>query len=177
MRGRTCPICAENCSLCTDANTCTECRNYTYLTHDDWCQAKCPHGYYELGVEDIGGVCEPCSENCRDCASKSVCLECENRKYLDPSSSSCKTSCSDGYFGKPGTDVIGRACDPCPSSCNTCNTGSECTQCKDFTALTPFSTCEKQCPPAFYPNVTGEIGGICARCHDTCNACESADAP
>lgn len=173
--GRTCPQCAENCSLCTAADTCTECRNYTYLTHEDWCESECPTGYYEHGTEYLGSTCEPCSENCRDCTSNSVCLECGNEKYLDPSSASCKTSCPDGFFGKEGTDVIGRLCEPCPSTCNMCNSGSECTECRDFNALTPFSTCEKLCPPAFYPNITGEIGAICARCDDTCNTCDSAE--
>ena len=147
-----------------------------YLTHEDWCESDCPTGYYEHGTEYLGRVCEPCSENCRDCTSSAVCLQCGNEKYLDISSSSCKTSCPDGYFGNEGTEVIGRSCEPCPSTCNTCNSGSECTECKDFHVLTPLSTCEKLCPPAFYPNISGEIGAICARCHDSCNTCDSAEA-
>ena len=177
MQGRSCPICAENCSQCTDANTCTECRNFTYLAPDDWCHSDCPVGYYEYGTEYVGGLCNKCSDNCQECTSQSVCLVCGDEKYLDPTSSTCKTLCPDGYFANAGDNlVIGRTCERCPSTCNTCDSASDCRECKDSTVLTPSNTCEEFCPPSFYPNVTGDIGGICLRCADNCNACDDKEA-
>ncbi|CAJ1378543.1 unnamed protein product [Effrenium voratum] len=174
--GRSCPICAENCSQCTDANTCTECRNFTYLAPDDWCHSDCPVGYYEYGTEYVGGLCNKCSDNCQECTSQSVCLVCGDEKYLDPTSSTCKTLCPDGYFANAGDNlVIGRTCERCPSTCNTCDSASDCRECKDSTVLTPSNTCEEFCPPSFYPNVTGDIGGICLRCADNCNACDDKE--
>eukprot|EP00930_Biecheleria_cincta_P069288 TRINITY_DN57040_c0_g1_i1.p1 TRINITY_DN57040_c0_g1~~TRINITY_DN57040_c0_g1_i1.p1 ORF type:complete len:3579 (-),score=472.83 TRINITY_DN57040_c0_g1_i1:116-10780(-) len=181
--GRTCPKCHHTCNKCTSADSCTECGKFTYLDTDDKCKYECPPGYYESGTEEIGGTCEKCSEDCRECASDLVCLTCENSKYLDSTSSTCKPACPDGFYthvpgnvanaSDPLAVQIGRTCEKCPATCAKCEDGEHCSLCKDNAYLTPFSTCEYTCPPGMYPNGVGEIGIVCAPCGGDCNVCDT----
>jgi len=172
--GRHCPRCFHTCNKCESKDLCTECKNFTFLTPDGKCEYECPDGYYEHGTEAIGGLCRACSADCRECLSSSVCLTCENSKFLDPSSSTCQSQCPDGYFEHAGNRAVGRTCERCPAPCNKCESGSMCTECKDSAYLTPFATCEYTCPPGDYPNGVGEVGIVCESCSENCNSCDNA---
>ena len=86
-----CPRCAENCTFCSNASTCQECRNGLYLTHTHWCaevpwpflsafrSQECPYGYYKFGDTDVGRSCKSCKtvcDSCNSCRHYNECTTC-----------------------------------------------------------------------------------------------------
>eukprot|EP00439_Symbiodinium_sp_Y106_P000855 s231_g1.t1 len=173
--GRICPRCFHTCNKCDSADICKECKNSTYLTPDAKCNYECPPGYYEHGTEEVGGLCKLCSDNCVECTGALVCEVCKNNYFLDPTSSTCKTSCPAGWYENIPDETVdtGRTCMQCPAPCNTCNSANECTECKDSAFLTPFGTCEYTCPPGLYPFGVGEINITCQPCSSNCDTCDT----
>lgn len=127
--GRTCPRCAQNCSLCEDAHTCTECQNAHFLTPWNWCELDCPVSYYKSGNEDVGNTCEKCQTHCRTCISEFECTECTDNKYLTPGRS-CESLCPDNFF-ELGSGPTGRTCPPCETNCHKCESATLCTECNN----------------------------------------------
>ncbi|CAE7386911.1 PC6 [Symbiodinium natans] len=95
--GNSCPLCSENCSLCTSPTVCQECRNSTYLSHYNWCEDECQDGYFEEGVNDLGRVCKVCPPTCNKCEAEDHCTECKYSTFLTHYQA-CETTCPPGYY-------------------------------------------------------------------------------
>ena len=160
--GSTCPACAENCSLCTNATYCTQCRNSTYLTPEGKCEPSCPDGFFGDGEDEIGRTCKPCAAPCNKCLSETHCTECRQSTYLNPLTSFCDATCSTGYYSS-GVNAIGRTCEPCAQNCEKCESKDWCTECKNFRYLNGHS-CIDACPEGYYKQGTAAIGNTCQAC-------------
>ncbi|CAE7423520.1 FRAS1 [Symbiodinium sp. KB8] len=172
--GNSCPLCAENCSLCTSPTVCQECRNSTYLSHYHWCEEECQDGYYEQGVDDLGRVCKICPPTCNKCEAEDHCTECKFSTFLTHYQA-CETTCPPGYYPNRTRDV-GGVCETCPDECTQCSTASTCSECRNGLYLTPNGWCEEACPEGHYAlDGTGGVGGTCPMCPENCHACNSAE--
>lgn len=172
--GNSCPLCAENCSLCTSPTVCQECRNSTYLTHYSWCEVQCQDGYYEEGAGHFGRVCKACPGTCNKCKAENYCTECKKSTYLT-SLNACEQSCPIGFY--PNRDrEVGGECETCPEQCSQCTSASTCSECKDGLYLTPYGFCEDTCPLGhFARDGTAGVGGTCPMCPENCYACNNAE--
>lgn len=173
--GNACPLCAENCSLCTSATVCQECRNSTYLTHYDWCEATCQDGWYHEGIEDIGRHCKVCDPTCNKCEAEDYCTECKSSLYLT-SRHLCEMTCPKGFYANR-TRAVGGECEACPEQCTQCSSASTCSECRNGLYLTPDGFCEEICPTGHYAKVGDPfgVGGTCPMCPENCHACNNPE--
>jgi len=102
------------------------------------CDSKCSTCNYAGSSDTDGCVCVV--ENCSDCDSDSVCTECASgyRVTDDDTCEACTTgctgcsaaaatctACSTGYALNDGENT----CDECEANCDTCDSGTVCTDC------------------------------------------------
>eukprot|EP00435_Cladocopium_sp_Y103_P027181 s1502_g6.t1 len=173
--GNACPLCAENCSLCTSATVCQECRNSTYLTHYDWCEVTCQDGWYHEGIEDIGRHCKACDPTCNKCEAEDYCTECKSSLYLT-SRHLCEKTCPKGFYANR-TRAVGGECETCPEQCTQCTSASTCSECRNGLFLTPDGFCEDGCPTGHWAKVGDPfgVGGTCPMCPENCHACNNLE--
>lgn len=80
-------------------------------------------------VSDAGSTCEPCADNCEECAYDDEgtleCSQCASPYTLDSSGTGCEILCDDGQF------LDGETCSDCDESCATCSSAEGCDTCKD----------------------------------------------
>ena len=122
-------VCSSNCALCS-LSGCDVCNPSYYL---------------------YAGNCIICPDNCYECSSETVCINCQSGFYVDSNSlcslcpslcltcsdySTC-TSCKSGYY-----IVSGRCVLICPSNCVTCSE-TQCFQCDVGYFLSSISTCSQ----------------------------------
>eukprot|EP01135_Chromosphaera_perkinsii_P004315 Nk52_evm7s277 gene=Nk52_evmTU7s277 len=78
--GSCCKNCGDNCSKCTDADTCTKCSK-GYVLKDGKCDIKpknCPAGQYW-----DGSCCKNCGDNCSKCTDADTCTICNDGYVLN----------------------------------------------------------------------------------------------
>ena len=98
---RVCAQCNAACSQCTGSgNTqCQACNSGYFLQPSSTtCLDSCPStGYFKNSTHHM---CDPCDESCLTCTGPafSDCPSCSSGYYLQPSSTSCKNTCPDGYY-------------------------------------------------------------------------------
>lgn len=166
---RQCLPCDASCVTCSSLSTCTSCP-WGYFLVNGKCLTSCPTATYA----STDGSCQPCLSPCSQCISPTQCSSCQ-LGYLTPSQT-CETNCSSlqntasqifSYFLNPST----ARCEPCPSSCISCNSSSSCQQC-----VSPYhlylSLCVFDCPTSTFLNANNNT---CSPCTETnCQACSSA---
>lgn len=135
--GRSCPRCAQNCTLCTNATTCHECQNGQYLTHTNWCD----HASWLKGRSESLSFSHLAlrSEWFKFLlASILVAINDLCARPFDELKDLCRTvcwtvrlvwrkECPDGYY-KFGEGDVGRICKVCKAPCNTCLGPDLCTE-------------------------------------------------
>ena len=87
-----CEPCSDNCSVCTNANTCSNCDD-GYYVKNGMCVTDCGEGYF-LGYDE----CYECEESCLNCTGNGsdYCTECESPLYFHEDK--CLDSCPTGYM-------------------------------------------------------------------------------
>ena len=128
--------------------------------------SSCPAGYWS---ETSKNSCTPCHQSCSTCIGpgNGQCSACSPQYYLQPNSTTCSSTCENGYWGNP----TGNICSPCASTCNYCvgPTSSDCASCGQGDYLHPFSgKCVTSCPLGYYPN---NATRRCSPCDKSCTAC------
>lgn len=78
-----CTLCGENCQVCVDSATCTECVSTNYVV--------------------LNGVCTPYNcLNCLNCSTTlNVCYKCDSNYYLY--NGGCTSHCPNGYYANTTT--------------------------------------------------------------------------
>ena len=169
-----CYTCNDTCSTCANADTCTGCKDGTFLFEGE-CADTCPQnraksptwpdGYRPSTYSDEG-ICQPCDISCQTCnaGDDQSCTRCplENEyAFLNPDLS-CRASCPDGYFGHQHVDFENEinlsTCELCDSTCGTCHGGlaTDCTSCpsEENTLFEPLTgSCVTECSPDRYESV------------------------
>ena len=158
-----CGTCDPSCSNCfaSGNSSCTACATGYFLQpNSTTCLSSCPSsGYYKNLLTNI---CTTCAAGCKACTSSTLssCTSCNEGYYLQPSGTSCLTTCPTGYFGNQTTN----ACSACNSTCLTCSgpTSGECTSCGTGTFLNPYTnSCNATCPEGTYKTVSPNRCNIC----------------
>ena len=132
--------------------TCLSCVQGYYLNSSNACAASCPSGYFENS-----GVCTACAAGvCATCfgGSAAECITCQAPYYLQ--STSCVLNCTAGFY----KNILSQACEPCLSSCATCDGAAAfCTSCSPVAPLFLDTTtspprCAASCPSHYYADNT-----------------------
>ncbi len=154
------PICLT-CDVAQDPTGCTSCPPGLNFT-DGAC--VCPDGtFYNETAEE----CQPCSPTCLTCnGTATFCTSC-----APPATLFCNTCvCPSGLF-------INGTCGVCDTSCATCAAEynpSNCTSCRDPTAIL---TSNPGCCICQNQREALNITGFCAPCHYSCASCSMAGEP
>ena len=151
-----CPPCDDACSNCTDStvNQCSACKpGYFLQPSSTICLDSCPVGYWRNTTSNTCMECDIACSNCTN-ATNTECSACNTGYFLQPSSTTCLSSCPNGAFPNSTSNL----CLNCDISCALC-TGpahTECSACKPGFFLQPSSTsCLSSCPPIYYyPNTS-----------------------
>ncbi len=179
----TCRRCEDNCSICSNSTSCSECNLAYYLKTGD-CVTNCGEGYY---LSDSS--CLTCEGNCRTCISDTVCSlcnagyylsytecfacrsnckSCSNDMYCDVcqpglylKNQDCVTNCGDGYY------LSDSSCLACDSNCKTCSSDMDCTVCESGFYL-KNQLCVTSCGDGYYLS-----DDICISCESNCKSCSS----
>lgn len=155
-----CKPCDSNaCSNCMiSSNLCTDCLSFNpprYLK-DRSCLSDCGDRFFG---DDLSRKCLPCSSTCLRCSgsSSNQCLSCiqtSMNKYL--LNNECLAQCPDNLI----LNKQNNNCEPCPSTCSTCNNDG-------------CATC-----PGGYPAIDGKCKIVCPQgqvwvAPNNCEACDS----
>ncbi|XP_035383608.1 proprotein convertase subtilisin/kexin type 5 [Electrophorus electricus] len=127
------------------------------------CLSHCPQGFWSDRKR-----CRKCFPSCATCTGSlaNQCSSCEAQYYLDKESSSCVTSCRDGYY----TSHEEKLCRKCSESCVKCTSPTVCTECPQGTSLMG-NRCRKTCEPGTFYD---ESNNACEPCHEACATCAAA---
>ena len=95
-----CSQCHTICSQCTGSgNTqCQACKSGYFLqVGSTLCLDYCPSPYI---ADSINNICQQCDAACSQCTgpSSTECSACSSGYFLQPSSTSCKNTCPEGYY-------------------------------------------------------------------------------
>ena len=160
-----CASCGDNCDVCTDENTCTQCADTFFLQADHTCISPCPSG--SPAFTDEGGIdrCGDCFENCETCTTSRESDQCATCKAATPyftdngsgdGEGTCDTMCVDPAYhdgGDPGacvtecpagwgpqdSDRSCYECDPLISGCGECKNTDGAWVCEACAATHPFT--------------------------------------
>ena len=127
---RVCQSCTAPCTHCSgNGLNCTLCEkgSSVYLFGNN-CIANCPSGYFGGSIGSNDNTCRSCYSGCSKCTDElqTSCLECASGYFFH--SGECLSVCPNTTIGNSQT----RACEPCQSGCETCNTlSTNCTSCND----------------------------------------------
>lgn len=194
-----CSVCALHCSECTSIDVCTICLS-TYFLYKGTCIATCPLGTFEnqFLCTDCNPQCATCtsSDVCTSCISlilyqnscvstcpviliDKICYDCISPCYTCAYFPNSCTSCIENYsiysnscfsLCPDGTFQYADSCILCPISCKTCNSLTECVDCKAG-SYNSNGVCISQCSSGFY-----YANEACLACGDQCKTCQdSAD--
>lgn len=164
-----CDVSSTNCTSCTNtdashyfflqpsANTCSSSCPSEYFKKSNFKCEKCTTGYgdWDPTTNPITAACTAsCDSKCASCFGSlaTQCLSCTGSNYLQPSSTTCATTCPAGY-SPSATGNLCQATQYCHSSCGACTTKADknkCTSCSSgFTPALTFGAIsgEGQCVP------------------------------
>ncbi|XP_036749343.2 proprotein convertase subtilisin/kexin type 5 isoform X5 [Manis pentadactyla] len=157
-----CRKCSENCKVCTEAHSCTECRSGLSL-QGSRCSVTCEDGRYFNGLD-----CQPCHRFCATCAGAGAdgCINCTEGYFMEDGR--CVQSCSISYYFDHSSENGYKSCKKCDSSCLTCNGPG-------------FKNCTS-CPSGYLLDLgMCQMGAICKDGeytdeHGRCQTCEASCA-
>ncbi|EWS76484.1 zinc finger lsd1 subclass family protein (macronuclear) [Tetrahymena thermophila SB210] len=174
-----CSLKTQGCDTCTET-ACKSCSTQ-YL---DVTTGKCVDDCVTLSLKSIETPIKKCVLDCvtidplmtfcvncqTDAISKTMCLECENGKYLDQGL--CQGSCPGGKY--PDINSI---CQPCSNKFEGCNkcTFNSCTSCLDSTQYydSIAQKCVVSCEYGANPQLPSFICQSCLK--NTCKQCSQSD--
>ncbi|ELP92877.1 hypothetical protein EIN_508780 [Entamoeba invadens IP1] len=161
--GNDCNKCNENCTLCTSATVCTECKDGFYLKDN---------------------TCLPCTLiGCFKC-TEFECLECQTGFYLNDNKlcSLCSefgnciectiegcTTCLDHMYYNTTT----RLCDNCVEGCDICDNSFSCNTCHN--TYYHYKEDEMKCATCPIDNGDYLKGMNCKNCIKNCLSCTESD--
>ena len=157
-----CDTCNAACAICTGPSDtqCSACNSGYFLQPSSTtCLDSCPIGYWGNTTSNTCMECDIACSNCTN-ATNTACSACNTGYFLQPSSTTCLSSCPNGSF----PNSTGNLCLTCDISCALCSgpANTECSACNPGFFLQPSSTiCLETCPPTYYYPIT------------TLHACES----
>ena len=112
-----CSACPSTCISCTNSATCLTCQPSYFIlpsTGSNVCTCDTASQYFSNppnGCQQCGVIISGCITCASDMLTPSpfiICTQCQNGYYIDP---------------------VTQFCVPCPSTCDTCNSGPICTSC------------------------------------------------
>lgn len=159
LSNNTCEKCPDNCKICSNEITCSECLSPFVLKKSGKCAEKCCVGFVA-----VSGICERCDDtNCEICTSDRECTKCQEGLLLkiENNSSSCVKVCGEGYYIDSGK------CLPCGDlNCLECTNSKDCKKCNNDLNLLNNSQCVTVCPDGMTPK-----DGFCVVCEAGCLIC------
>jgi proprotein convertase subtilisin/kexin type 5 len=171
-----CEACEVPCAECVETpNKCTTCRqdNLDKYFLDFSCREKCPVGYY-VQLEARNNVCLECSDNCLECdLTADTCTKCAEGWILNGLDSTCVQECPVGTtIFSPATIDKDATCDPCKTSCKTCETTVDfCTSCRDPLSLDRNEAkCILECD--IFEQKSVSVQNVCYGCSSSCETCQ-----
>ncbi|KAL4470308.1 hypothetical protein ABPG74_011919 [Tetrahymena malaccensis] len=191
IQGQTqCNQCPYQCSACTSASFCTECKLGFVLNKTDnqcYCQSgtydpksqKCISCNSNQYFDTNSSSCLPCDSSCKTCQSQSTqCTSCNNPQVFYQFT--CKDQCPPGYYADQFFN-----CQPCSSNCKTCQTTSTtCVTCYDTFQKQPDNTCacvnqvydpqSNKCVSCSPNQVYNPAQKLCQNCNPSCSTCKDA---
>ncbi|XP_062845264.1 proprotein convertase subtilisin/kexin type 5 [Trichomycterus rosablanca] len=128
------------------------------------CVRQCPQGFWGDRKR-----CKKCYSTCEACTGSrsDQCSSCKTAYHMDEETSSCVTSCGDGYYLNHDNNV----CSKCNENCVKCTSFDICTECPKNTSLVG-NKCQKNCEPGTFYNQQNDA---CEACHAACYSCSAAD--
>ncbi|EAR96182.2 REJ domain protein (macronuclear) [Tetrahymena thermophila SB210] len=159
VSGNTCSPCDNSCKYCQGpgVNQCIVCRQSGYFIQPDnnnTCVQSCDqnNGYYiDKLVNRQQWYCKKCLLSCKTCSNGNSCSTCFDQNFLDSSNQ----------------------CQPCHSSCQTCNgtQNTNCIICKSGLHM-QLSTnlCVQQCDSNEFLNALSQ----CQKCDNSCKTCDGS---
>eukprot|EP00037_Helgoeca_nana_P015381 m.143609 g.143609 ORF g.143609 m.143609 type:complete len:1808 (+) comp22992_c0_seq3:230-5653(+) len=159
--GSTCIDRVNQCHVCTNATSCSFCRESHYLLNGV-CVAACPANYTTRGQgvykrECVAAViaspttCMALQNSCQSCANATMCGQCRDERYLH--NGMCISSCTAGYLPR-GLGQFSRRCiadvtvTPCINGAVMNNPGQSCV-CSNNCRMCLNGTC-LQCTDSMY---------------------------
>ena len=129
-----CALCDNSCVTCSGYGSlsCSKCKSNSFLQSNlppSSCDTTCKSGSY---LNTMNNTCPPCDVSCLNCSQngENYCTACFDGTFLlnFPGPSSCKSSCSAGFYPDNST----KTCKICDSSCKECVDKGifNCTVCK-----------------------------------------------
>mmetsp|Transcript_26542 Transcript_26542/g.26193 ORF Transcript_26542/g.26193 Transcript_26542/m.26193 type:complete len:490 (-) Transcript_26542:34-1503(-) len=141
-----CYDCKSPCATCSYYTECTECYPGMNLLPNSTCVC-----------DDPTQVFDPATNSCGECNQPSC--KCSDPNVYNPTTKTC-VSCPNGQYGHQGVCVY------CQSTCLTCNSSSECTQCYPGMHFSSNGTCECSGTDEIFNPTTKTCEG-CSNC--TCS--------
>lgn len=118
-RAPACVRCMAHCATCTQATSCSTCRNVS-TRNTSGINCPCLTGYFDSGALDCG----TCDVTCQTCSlSSKNCTYCDSKLFRYLQGSRCL--CILGYTSKDGVAM----CQKCPSGCQICDANFNCFKC------------------------------------------------
>ncbi len=139
-----------------------------YLLYNGQCVQNCPTGTYISQLQ-----CIPCQSNCASCSDYSHCTKCVYPPY-HYYNMQCLDNCPSGTYSyilpvnTTATTYLDGQCIPCPNSCLTCTTATNCQICTNGYYLSNNGSCVIICPQLYYAN---SDTNICSNCSSNCQIC------
>ena len=130
------------------------------------CSACLPNLFFNSDSECVG-----CDTACSVCSGSTPnqCSVCNPGYFLQPASTTCLSTCPDGYY----KDTTNNICAACHTACSACtgSSNTECSTCNPGYFLQPppaTTTCINSCPPGYGGDSTTRT---CVQCHTYCSIC------
>jgi hypothetical protein len=136
--------CPAGCSACSNATTCSGCKDGFYFGNSK-CYQTCPDGTY---TNFANWTCVNCDPSCKTCTNGSSCSLCNDKFYSIGS---------------------GQLCGACFYNCASCSKAGQCLSCVAGWYLLG-NTCTNSCPIGYYPD---PVYNVCKSCISPCNTCSS----
>ncbi|XP_041915930.1 proprotein convertase subtilisin/kexin type 5 isoform X1 [Alosa sapidissima] len=159
------PECSEDGCEGPRAHQCVACLHYflKFKNNTRTCVADCPEGFWGDRKR-----CKKCYSSCKTCegSRSNQCTSCKPLHHFNENTSSCVTSCGDGYY----VEHVGNVCRKCSENCMRCTSATICTECMEGHSLVG-NKCQKSCAMGTY---LSEEQGTCEPCHPACASCAGA---
>jgi proprotein convertase subtilisin/kexin type 5 len=162
-----CIPCPTGCTSCNTVGECYGCLTGLTLTNLV-CKQNCSDGMYLTS-----GSCVACNSACLTCNSSNACGRCANNLYLQtPGTLNCAPTCPTKFF----MDNSSFICTPCPPTCSSCISASQCTGCFSFSTNLLYyylykGACLIRCPNGTYLDYQDNFIKTCNSCAFSCIQC------
>ena len=175
-----CVDCPAECTKCSSATNCTECRqNYFLMNLQEGPCVPCPSSGYKISQNqcikgcgpseyaDSKNECEPCPLHCSTCSDLTgACSACEAGHSFKTGSKDCWKSCPEKHYRK---EIY--TCSACSKHCLEClDVTGECKTCQNNFEISPVNNkeCFRLCPEFQYETESKD----CRPCPANCKECQ-----